>query len=73
MFGLGFPELLLLLILFGFLVLLVKGVKAIVRAVNQQSAGLKSCPFCAERIQAAAVVCRFCNRDVAGVNVPQHE
>lgn len=24
----------------------------------------KQCPFCAETIQAAAVVCRFCNRDL---------
>ncbi len=25
---------------------------------------LKRCPFCAEEIQAAAIVCRFCNRSV---------
>ena len=25
----------------------------------------KECPFCAERIQLAAKVCRFCHRDVA--------
>lgn len=27
-------------------------------------ASLRRCPFCAEEIQAAAIICRFCNRDV---------
>lgn len=26
----------------------------------------RACPFCAETIQAQAVICRFCNRDLAG-------
>lgn len=32
---------------------------------------MKACPFCAEQIQDAAVVCRFCNRQVVPVLGPQ--
>ena len=65
MFGLGLPEILLILIILGmfvgFLALLVFGVRLIANSAR----GTKTCPFCAERIQAAAVICRFCNRDVS--------
>lgn len=30
----------------------------------------KTCPYCAERIKAAAVVCRFCNRDLQSAPPP---
>lgn len=30
----------------------------------------KKCPFCAELIQADAVFCRFCRRDIAATNAP---
>ncbi|HEX5084352.1 MAG TPA: hypothetical protein VFY40_20095 [Blastocatellia bacterium] len=29
--------------------------------------GGKTCPHCAEKVKAAAKVCRYCQRDVTGV------
>jgi len=33
----------------------------------------KACMYCAEQIQAAAVVCRFCNREQVAKKPPGHE
>ncbi|HSK74498.1 MAG TPA: hypothetical protein VK892_22545 [Pyrinomonadaceae bacterium] len=36
----------------------------LVRRNSQSGANLKQCPFCAEKIQTEAKVCRFCGRDL---------
>ena len=69
--GIGLPELILLAAVLLFFALLIAGVVALVIVVCRQSArGKKVCPFCGEHIQEAAVICRFCNRDLTGMNVP---
>src|SRR5271154_4265386 len=32
----------------------------------------RTCPWCAETIKSAAVICRFCNRDVSPLPTPEN-
>jgi hypothetical protein len=42
-------------------------VKSLAKSLN--ATGGKICPHCAERIQEAAKICRYCQRDVVNVEI----
>ncbi len=56
---------LMVLFLIAVPVIIVVGIIKLVKRNKQSDANLRQCPFCAEKIQAQAKVCRFCSRDLA--------
>jgi hypothetical protein len=67
--AIGLGEIIMILILFvGFVGPIFAAIFFLAKYLNASGGG-KICPHCAERIQKAAKVCRYCQRDVADVDI----
>ena len=66
--GIGLWEIIVILVLFGFIGVFFTAIFFMVKYLSATGGG-KICPHCAERIQKAAKVCRYCQRDVADVEI----
>ncbi len=67
--AIGLIELIVILIfLVAFVGVLFAAIYSLSKILNTSGGG-KICPHCAERIQKAAKVCRYCQRDVADVDI----
>jgi hypothetical protein len=66
--AIGILEILVILILFGAIGVIFAAIYILAKYLNA-SGGAKICPHCAERIQKAAKICRYCQRDVASVEI----
>ena len=67
--GIGLGEIILILILLGGFVGPIFAVIYLLKRLNTRATSGKICPHCAERIQKAAKVCRYCQRDVTDVEI----
>ena len=67
--GLGLAEIIVILIVLGGFVGLIFAAFYFLAKHLNASGGGKICPHCAERIQKAAKVCRYCQRDIASVEI----
>jgi hypothetical protein len=68
--GIGLGEIIVILILLGaFVGLIFAVIYSLSKILNTIATSGKTCPHCAERIQKAAKVCRYCQRDVADVEI----
>ena len=67
---LGGMEWIVILILLGaFVGLIFAAMYFFSKILNTIATSFKTCPHCAERIQKAAKVCRYCQRDVTDVEI----
>ena len=67
--GLAMGEIIIILILLGAIGMLFACFYFALKYMNAMATSFKTCPHCAERIQKAAKVCRYCQRDVADVEI----
>jgi hypothetical protein len=67
--AIGIGEIIVILfLLFGVMGGIFAAIYFLAKYLNASGGG-KICPHCAERIQKAAKVCRYCQRDVADVEI----
>jgi hypothetical protein len=68
--GLGMGEIILIQILLAaFVGLIFAAIYSWSKILNTIVTSFKTCPHCAERIQKAAKVCRYCQRDIVDVEI----
>lgn len=61
----GITEIVLILIVLAILAAPIVALGFFLQRYMKKQAGLKACPYCAEKINMAAIVCRFCQRQIA--------